>query len=203
MRCLSLVLLRLILSLWYSVSLLSGLAMPKDRPTTRKGHRKQQQENYLAGRASRPYRQTPALEKSFSDDEQSASDMTGLTTMSGAGPSTSTDSDATAGLTTTSGGGPSTSTDSDASRSDKVCSKCSPILSCYKDRFEQLVHQGSTRRRRVIRNPRPKRVDTQPYRDLVAQNAWLRSNIFDAMGNYIFLCQVCLCSIQGISSASC
>ena len=39
--------------------------MPKERPSSRKERRKEQLGNYLAGRASRPYRHTPTLERSF------------------------------------------------------------------------------------------------------------------------------------------
>ena len=43
--------------------------MPKERPTTRKAHRKEQLENYIAGKSSRPYCHTPMLELSFSEDQ--------------------------------------------------------------------------------------------------------------------------------------
>ena len=46
--------------------------------------------------------------------------------------------------------------------------------------------------------PIPKKTDRQHYRDLVAQNEWLRENIFDAMGNYLF-CARCVCSAFRIS----
>lgn len=80
----------------------------------------------------------------------------------------------------------------------KVCSRCLPVLSRYKTTFEGLVHTGSTRKSRRSRNPHPKHVSTQPYRDLNAQNAWLRSNIFDAMGNYLF-CGRCVCAALHVS----
>ena len=34
-------------------------------------------------------------------------------------------------------------------------------------------------------NPKPKRPDAILYRDLEKQNDWLRSNVFDSMGNYL------------------
>ena len=38
----------------------------------------------------------------------------------------------------------------------------------------------------------------QPYRDLTAQNAWLRSNIFDAVVNHLF-CIKCVCGALHVS----
>ena len=86
--------------------------------------------------------------------------------------------------------GPSDTPSTEAS-TEKVCTRCSPVLSRYKVTFEGLVHQGCTLKRRKSSNPHPKRPNTQPYRDLNAQNAWLRSNIFDPMGNYLF-CARCV-----------
>ena len=179
--------------------------MPKERPTKRKDRRKQLRENYLAGRASRPYRHTPTLEKSFSDEEhQCESEEAGTSTTAGpsttASPSTTAGSSTTAGPGTTAGSnttaGPSTSTTEPTS--EKVCCKCAPVLGHYKIHFDKLVHQGSDLKRRKSRNPHPKRVNTQPYRDLNTQNTWLRSNIFDAMGNYVF-CARCVCAVFHIS----
>ena len=130
--------------------------MPKERPTKRKYRRKRLKENYLAGRASRPYRYTPTLEKSFSDDEhQRESEEAGLSTTAGSSNSAN----------------PCISTTEPTS--EKVCCKCAPVLGRYKVHFDQLVNQGSALKRRKSRNPHPKRVNTQPYRDLNTQNAWL------------------------------
>ena len=119
-----------------------------ERPTTIKGHHKQQRDNYLTAKASRSYNHTPVLRQSFDDESHGRS-------------------------------------------SDEACCKCFPVFGHYKVQFEQLVHQGSTRKTRKSRNPHPKWVDTQPYRDLNTQNTWLRSNVFDAMGNYMF-CGRCI-----------
>ena len=43
------------------------LIMPKDRSTTRKERRQEQQTNYLAGEASRSYRHTPTLRQSLDE----------------------------------------------------------------------------------------------------------------------------------------
>ena len=48
--------------------------MPKEsRAKLRKEQRKEQQDNYLAGRASRPYIHTPTLNRSFDDDQPGTS----------------------------------------------------------------------------------------------------------------------------------
>ena len=44
--------------------------MPKQRASMRKELRKQQHENYLAGRASRSYCHMPTLNRSFSDNDE-------------------------------------------------------------------------------------------------------------------------------------
>ena len=51
--------------------------MPNKHPKTRQQRREEQQQNYLTGRAIRPYCHTPTLNESFGDDD-------------GAGPSTAT-----------------------------------------------------------------------------------------------------------------
>ena len=47
-------------------------------------------------------------------------------------------------------------------------------------------------------NPHPKRGDATHYRDLVRQNEWLRSNMFDSLGNYLY-CSSCIRAAFGIS----
>lgn len=136
--------------------------MPKDRPTTRKERRKKQQENYVAGRSSRPYNHTPSLNASFSDDQMP---------------------------------GPSSELSGEKS---KVCLKCVTVLSRWQDTFKSFVKQGSELKKRKAINPYPKRSDIPPYRDLNAQNEWLRNNVFDAMGNYLF-CAKCVCAAFHVS----
>ena len=53
-----------------------------------------------------------------------------------------------------------------------------------------MVHQGSERKASFL---------IFPYRDLVWQNEWLRENLFDAVGNYLY-CQACVRSSFGISA---
>ena len=136
--------------------------MPKDRPTTRKERRKKQQENYVAGRSSRPYNHTPSLNAPFSDDQTP---------------------------------GPSSELSGEKS---KVCLKCVTVLSRWQDTFKSFVKQGSELKKRKAINPYPKRSDIPPYRDLNAQNEWLRNNVFDAMGNYLF-CAKCVCAAFHVS----
>ena len=141
--------------------------MPKDRPTTRKERRKKQQENYVAGRSSRPYNHTPSLNASFSDDQTP---------------------------------GPSYELSGEKS---KVCLKCVTVLSRWQDTFKSFVKQGSELKKRKAINPYPKCSDIPPYKDLNAQNEWLRNNVFNAMDNYLFLCQVRMCSFSCFSPAHC
>ena len=86
----------------------------------------------------------------------------------------------------------------------KVCSSCSQPLSRIKQMFSGLKRQGSDLRKR--RRSVPEVGDTAEtsgseqlrYRNLVLQNEWLRGNIFDTMGNYLF-CQECVCAALQIS----
>jgi len=116
--------------------------MPKQRASTRKERRKQQHENYLAGRASRPYCHTTTLNRSFSDnDEREQGGNESGSSAAAATPGSASDATATM-------------------ERSKVCSRCLPALSRYKTTFEGLVHTGSTRKSRRSRNLHPKRVTT-------------------------------------------
>ena len=70
---------------------------------------------------------------------------------------------------------------------EQVCHNCSVALSRVQQSFFGLKRQGSEIKRRQV----PTNEDKQHYRNLVAQNEWLRANVFDAMGNYLF-CQQCI-----------
>lgn len=78
------------------------------------------------------------------------------------------------------------------------CAKCQPALERYVGIFKGMVHQGSARKRRKRLNPRPKRPNAIPYRDLKHQNEWLRENLFDSKGNYLF-CRSCICATFEVS----
>lgn len=81
----------------------------------------------------------------------------------------------------------------DPTASDGVCSRCLPVLSRYKDVFDGLTHRGTKLKRVKGINPHPKLPERVHYRDLVGQNNWLRENLFDGLGNYLFSC--CFLSI--------
>ena len=83
---------------------------------------------------------------------------------------------------------------------DKVCKSCAPVLIKYSETFRGMKRQGSELKRRKLINPHPKQPDKEQYRDLVKQNDWLRNNVFDSLGNYIFLFSLCTpCSRSLIS----
>ena len=67
-----------------------------------------------------------------------------------------------------------------------VCSQCKPVLTKYADVFRGMIHQGSQRKRKICTNPNPKKTEAIAYRDLVTQNEWLRQNMFDSLGNYLY-----------------
>ena len=80
----------------------------------------------------------------------------------------------------------------------RTCPKCSPILSWYTDIFKGLIHQGTELKKRKRANPHPKRIDTIHYRDIIRQNEWMRENLYNPMGNYLF-CSSCICASLGVS----
>ena len=88
---------------------------------------------------------------------------------------------------------------SEAGPSTEACSRCHPVLQRYKPQFDQLVQQGSALKKRKKQHPHVKRLQTSPYRDLNVQNVWLRNNIFDSMGNYLF-CGECVRKMFHVSS---
>ena len=69
----------------------------------------------------------------------------------------------------------------------------SPITSstsiCLQCTFKGMVHQGTELKRKIAINPHPKKSDMTHYRDLVNQNEWLRENMFDSLGNYLYCCE--------------
>lgn len=79
-----------------------------------------------------------------------------------------------------------------------VCAKCKPILPHYTSTFKGLIHQGSELKGRKRLNPHPKCPNTIHYRDLKRQNDWIRENLFDPMGNYLFY-SPCVRASLGVS----
>ena len=96
--------------------------------------------------------------------------------------------------------------------------RCSEPLARIKSMFSGLKRQGSDVIRRCAQERARARVrgrggargrgrgvvvreenEEQPYyRNVVLQNEWLRGNMFDAMGNYLF-CQECIVGALNIS----
>ena len=139
-------------------------------PKTRRERRIARNEIYLQGKARSPHLHTPTLRRSLEKDGQGS--ISGSTSGTGA--------------------------NSGASSASGICPQCAPVLVRYADTFKEMVHQGSERKRRITINPHPKKADTIHYRDLVKQNDWLRSNVFDSLGNYLY-CAACVRSALGVS----
>ena len=76
------------------------------------------------------------------------------------------------------------------------CTACPPVLTRLKPDFVAMVRQDVELRhcKRVL--PNPKKPEKQHYQNLVAQNAWIRSNPFDALE----YCSACIISTLGIGS---
>lgn len=85
------------------------------------------------------------------------------------------------------------------STSGTPCPTCKPVLEQIKSNFLSLVRSDLELRhsKRVL--PNPVKPDKLHYRNLVAQNEWIRSNLFDALGNYRF-CQTCITSVLEIGT---
>lgn len=82
---------------------------------------------------------------------------------------------------------------------DKICKRFKPVLSRYVTDFNELAHRGLALKRYQYVNPAPRKPDKQHYRDVKKQNEWLRENMFDALGNYLY-CSPCICNAFGIST---
>ena len=61
-----------------------------------------------------------------------------------------------------------------------------------------MKRKGTESKLRKLINPHHKQPDKEQYRDLVKQNKWLRNNVFDSLGNYIF-CSRCVHHDLGVS----
>ena len=72
-----------------------------------------------------------------------------------------------------------------------VCPLCQQALSEVAKGFHRLRHQGTELKKRVKRLPHPKHPERSHYKNTIAQNEWIRANVFDSMGNYLF-CQECV-----------
>ena len=72
-----------------------------------------------------------------------------------------------------------------------VRSSCAPALEQIAEGFKQLKHHGTELKKRKCRLPYPKKPNSDHYRNLQMQNEWMRGNLFDSMGNYLF-CHECI-----------
>lgn len=89
-----------------------------------------------------------------------------------------------------------TKSDARLSHLEGVCPLCQQALSeVFKD-FPCLLHQGTELKKWVKRLPHPKH---SHYRNTIAQNEWIKWNVFDSMVNYVF-CQECVVKGLGIST---
>ena len=61
-----------------------------------------------------------------------------------------------------------------------------------------MKRQGTELKRQKLINPYPKQPEKEQYRDLVKQNEWLRNDVLDSLGNYIF-CSHCVHHALGVS----
>lgn len=63
-----------------------------------------------------------------------------------------------------------------------------------------MVHTGTELKKRKKINPTPKHLESEftHYRDVTGQNEWLRANVFDSLGNYLY-CYNCIKTSLGIS----
>lgn len=94
--------------------------------------------------------------------------------------------------------GNSDSSVEDVPSANNVCPRCLPILVRYKEVFEGLTQHGPKLKRCKTINPHPSKPERAHYRDLVKQNDWMRENLLDGMGNFLF-CARCICSAFSIS----
>ena len=81
--------------------------------------------------------------------------------------------------------------------SSEHCTDCKPVLEKLLPKFESFVCSDIELRHRKRVLPNPRKPDKLHYRNLVAQNEWIRCYLFDALGNYQY-CQVCITDTFGI-----
>ena len=67
--------------------------------------------------------------------------------------------------------------------------------------FKELVHEGTELKQHKAIRPHSKKADISHYHDLVRQNEWLRLNVFDSLGNYLYCC-FCIRAALGVSKDS-
>ena len=84
-------------------------------------------------------------------------------------------------------------------RTHGPCTSCKPALEKLQPVFDSFVRSDHELRHSKMVLPEPKKPDKTHYRNLVAHNEWIRSNLFDDLGNYRY-CQSCITEVYGIGS---
>ena len=79
-----------------------------------------------------------------------------------------------------------------------VCSCRASALAQVAEGFKQLRHHGTELKKRKRSLPHPKHPNRDHYRNAHMQNEWIRGNIFDTMGNYLF-CHQCVVKALSVS----
>lgn len=86
-----------------------------------------------------------------------------------------------------------------AEQPNHPCTSCKPALEKMLDVFQSFVRSDIELRHRKRVLPEPRKPDKLHFRNLVAQNEWIRNNLFDGLGNYCY-CQACITEVYGIGS---
>ena len=85
------------------------------------------------------------------------------------------------------------------STTGSTCTSCKPVLEKLLPTFQTFTRRDIELRHRKRVLPNPRKPDKQHYRNLVAQNEWIRGNLFDALGNYRY-CQACISETLQVGS---
>ncbi|XP_070578689.1 uncharacterized protein [Ptychodera flava] len=86
---------------------------------------------------------------------------------------------------------------SKASTSD-VCSICEPVLTQAAVSFFTIQHWGNVLKKRQSAHQEPVKGSNRQWRNIVEENRWIRGNLFDPAGNYLF-CQQCIIAVLDVS----
>ena len=79
------------------------------------------------------------------------------------------------------------------------CSACHYHLQKLGKAFNDIGRHGKERSKRCKGYPDPKKSNTRKYRNVRAENAWIRENLFDAHGNYRY-CHYCILAYINVHS---
>lgn len=79
------------------------------------------------------------------------------------------------------------------------CSACPCHLQKLAKVFNDIGRHGKERSKRARGYPVPKKANRRKYRNMTAENAWIRENLFDAHGNYRY-CHYCILAYINVHS---